>query len=96
MVILSVVLPAARSLDMQQQELQCVHMGCIMKRSDDIDKSSQNGEIVAVILPFSKTANIASRIIKKHFKLLKDQHNYDVLNIILFRPILSIKTFPIN
>ena len=51
--------------------------GLNKKRSDDIVKNSQNGEIVAFVVPFSKTANIASRIIKKHFKLLKDQHNYD-------------------
>jgi len=48
--------------------------GLNKKRLNDIVKNSQNGEIAPFVVPFSKTANIASRIIKKHFKLLKDQH----------------------
>ena len=46
--------------------------GLNRKRSEDIVKNSQNGEVF-----LSKTANMASRIIKKHFTLLKDHHEFE-------------------
>ena len=48
-----------------------------MKRSEDIVKNSQNGEILPFVVLFSKTANMASRIIKKHFTLLKDHDEFE-------------------
>ena len=51
--------------------------GLNRKRSEDIVKNSQNGEILPFVVPFSKTANMASRIIKKHFMLLKDHNEFE-------------------
>ena len=51
--------------------------GLNRKRSEDIVKNSQNGEILPFVVPFSKTANMASHIIKKHFTLLKDHNEFE-------------------
>ena len=38
--------------------------------------------MVPFVVPFSKTTNIVSKVIKKHFKALKEQTDDDYMNII--------------
>ena len=45
--------------------------GLNKKRSEDILESAEKGDTVALIMPFSRTGNMASRIINKHFKILE-------------------------
>jgi len=47
--------------------------GLNKKRFGDTIKKSPNDPIVPFVVPFSKTADMASRIIKKHFSLLVEE-----------------------
>ena len=51
--------------------------GLNKKKYEDILKETKVEEMVPFVVPFSKTANIASKIIKKHFNALKKQNDYD-------------------
>ena len=43
--------------------------GLNKNRSEDILESAENSDTVALVMPFSRTGNMASRIINKHFKI---------------------------
>ena len=47
--------------------------GLNKKRYEEIFEQNKIDEIVPFIIPFSKTANLASRIIKKHFRTLQEK-----------------------
>ena len=44
--------------------------GLKTKRSEDILESAEKSDPVALVMPFSRTGNMTSRIINKHFKIL--------------------------
>ena len=60
--------------------------GLNKKRYEDVIKPIQNEDVVPFVVPFSKTANIAARIIKKHYKILQQK---EVLNDYEYRIITA-------
>ena len=45
------------------------------------------------VVPFSKTANLAATIIKKHYTKLKNYDEFDVLTLMLSQPTPGIKIY---
>jgi len=60
--------------------------GLNKKRYEDVIKPIQNEDVVPFVVLFSKTANIAARIIKKHYKILQQK---EVLNDYEYRIITA-------
>ena len=60
--------------------------GLNKKRYEDVIKPIQNEDVFPFVVPFSKTANIAARIIKKHYNIHQQK---EVLNDYEYRIITA-------
>ncbi len=52
--------------------------GLNKKRCEDFTKSISNNEMVAFVVAFSRTANMASRIVKKHYEKYQKKEEREI------------------
>ena len=65
--------------------------GLNTKRYEDVIKQTTNDEVVRFVVPFSKTANIASRLIKNNIKLSNRKNHHSLFQTQNSSSLVSIK-----